>query len=81
MELDFAKKTTYIIYTEPYSNAGITREELLKIARDIYGVIGAHPYHINDELEVTLFYDYDIYDFIDDFKCRLDKLLKTRNFI
>lgn len=79
MRLDFSERTSYIIYTEPYSNAGITREELLEIARNIYGVIGAHPYHINDELEVTLSYGYDIYDFIDDFKYRLDKLLEKKD--
>lgn len=78
MQLSFAKRTTYIIYTEEYSNAGITGNELLETARNINGVIGAHPYCINDELEVSLYRGYYIEDFICEFKYRLDKLLKQK---
>lgn len=78
MKLDFRTRVTYVIYTESYSNMGITRDEFLAIARDIRGVIGASPYGINDELVVSLCHDYDIYEFIDDFKYGLDKLIETK---
>lgn len=77
MRLNFRERITYVIYTEPYSNMGITRNELLETANGIHGVI-AFPYGINDELEVTLCHNYDIYEFIDDFKYRLDSLLDRK---
>jgi len=78
MRLDFRERVTYVIYTEPYSYMGITREELLETARSLHRVIGAHPTGINDEIEVILFHNYTIYDFINDFKYRLDSLLDRK---
>lgn len=53
MRLTFRERITYIIYTEPYSNAGITIDKFLEIARSIIGVV--YPHFINDEIVVTLY--------------------------
>lgn len=78
-KLEYRRLIRYLVYTEYYTNMGITRQEMLDIANDINGVIGAHPYGINDELEVILSYRMDIEEFIDMFKYRLDKLLDNKN--
>ena len=69
----------YQIYTEYYTNMGITRQEMLDIANDINGVIGAHPYGINDELEVILCHFMDIEEFMYMFEYRLCKLLDEKH--
>lgn len=69
----------YQIYTEYYTNMGITRQEMLDIANDINGVIGAHPYGINDELEVILCHFMDIEEFMYMFEYRLCKLLDKKH--
>lgn len=79
MRLTFRERITYIIYTEPYSNAGITIDKFLEIARSIIGVVGAHPHFINDEIVVTLYNGYYIEDFIIEFEYRLNSLLKQLN--
>lgn len=76
MKLTFRPRITYVIYTEEYSNKGVTREQMIELANNCRGIIGVHPYGINDELVVTLCHDYDIYEFMDDFKYKLDKILK-----
>ena len=78
MRLTYRPRITYVIYTEEYSNARITRQQMIESANECRGVIGAYPYGINDELVITLCHDYDIYNFMIDFKYKLDKLLETK---
>lgn len=78
MKLTFRPRITYVIYTEEYSNVGVTRQQMIESANECRGIIGAHPYGINDELVVILCHNYDIYEFMDDFKYKLDKILETK---
>lgn len=37
MKLTYREKISYVIFTEDYSNAGVTKEELFETAKSIYG--------------------------------------------
>lgn len=79
MKLEYRERITYVIYNEDYSNAGLTRDEMINAAQDILGVIGVYPVGINDEIEVSLSSLYiDIDEFMIRFKLKLNQLLNEK---
>lgn len=78
-DITFDKFEYYRIYTEDYSNLGISRDDLIRIAKEVNGVCSALPAHLNDEINVTLFDGYNIHDFMYSYKEKLDDFLNYDN--
>lgn len=78
-DITFEKYEHYRIYTEDYSNLGVSRDDLIRIAKEIDGVFSVTPAHLNDEIIVRLCDGYSIQSFIYDYKLKLDDFLNYDN--
>lgn len=78
MKLTYREKISYVIFTEDYSNTGVTREELIETAKGIYGVGLVEPAGINDEIIVHLYSCTNIHSFLIEYERKLNILIQNK---